>query len=51
MYGFAKKQQANIKDDELAALKKYAKELLSYSDKTLTKACKAGALYEVENDE
>lgn len=50
MYGFAKNQRANIKDDELEALKKYAKELLAYSDQALTKACQAGALYEVEHD-
>lgn len=50
MYGFAKNQRANINDDEVAALKKYAKELLSYSDQALTRACEAGALYEVEND-
>ena len=50
MYGFAKSQRANIQDDELKALKKYAKVLLAYSDQALTAACKSGALYEVEDD-
>ncbi len=37
IYGFAKNERANIKQDELKALKAYAKELLSYSDKDLEK--------------
>lgn len=50
VYGFAKSKQANIKDDELKALKLYAKVLLSYSDKELNKADKAGVLIEVKSD-
>lgn len=50
VYGFAKNARANISADELKALKHLAKELLGYSDKTLTKAIKYGELIEVEND-
>jgi len=50
VYGFAKNARANIKDDELKALKLYAQELLGYSDKALTKAINYGALIEVKND-
>lgn len=50
VYGFAKNVRANIKDEELKALKRYARELLSYSDKLLTEAIKYGELIEVEND-
>lgn len=50
VYGFAKNARANISADELKALKHLAKELLSYSDKTLSEAVKHGALIEVEND-
>lgn len=34
----------------LKALKRYARELLSYSDKLLTEAIKYGELIEVKND-
>ena len=40
VYGFAKNTRANISADELKALKHLAKELLSYSDKTLSEAVK-----------
>lgn len=50
VYGFAKNVRANIKEDELKALKLYAKTLLGYSDKELTQAISAGELIEVEND-
>ncbi|WP_372743362.1 type II toxin-antitoxin system RelE/ParE family toxin [Neptunomonas sp.] len=50
VYGFAKNVRANIKDEELKALERYARELLSYSDKLLTEAIKYGELIEVEND-
>jgi hypothetical protein len=50
VYGFAKNKQANIKDDELKALKMYANVLLGYSDKELNKVVKTGALIEVKND-
>lgn len=38
VYGFAKNARANVSMDELRALKHLAKELMSYSDKALTKA-------------
>jgi len=50
IYGFAKNVRANIKGNEEKALKIYAAELLSYSDKKLDKAVKEGALFEVEGD-
>ena len=51
VYGFAKNVRANVSMDELKALKHLAKELLSYSDKALTKAIQYGALIEVEGNE
>lgn len=51
MYGFAKNARANVSTDELKALKHLAKELMNYSDKTLTKAIQHGALIEVEYNE
>lgn len=50
VYGFAKNRRANIKVDELKALKRYAKELLAYSPVALNKACDSGVLYEVVCD-
>ncbi len=50
VYGFAKNVRANIKKDELKALKLYAKTLLGYSDKELIQAISTGELIEVEND-
>lgn len=47
VYGFAKNVRANIKQDELKALKRYASELLSYDNDALSKALKAGELVEV----
>jgi hypothetical protein len=49
VYGFAKNARANINAKELEALKAYAAVLLSYSEKDLDKAVKAGVLYEVES--
>jgi hypothetical protein len=51
VYGFAKNVRTNVSTDELKALKYLAKELLSYSDKALTKAIQYGALVEVEDNE
>lgn len=48
MYGFAKNKRANIKDNELKALKLLAKELLGYTDRGLDRAMNAGELIEVE---
>jgi len=50
VYGFAKNARANISSAELKALKHLAKELMSYSDKTLTEAIQHGALIEVEDN-
>jgi hypothetical protein len=49
LYGFVKNQRANIKADELRALKLLAKELLGYSESGFNKAIKVGALIEVED--
>ena len=49
IYGFSKGQRANIKDDELKALRLLAKQLLGYSDKGLEKAVKADELIEVKD--
>lgn len=51
MYGFAKNARANISRDEKKALKLLAKTFIAYSVSELNKAVKAGALFEVENDE
>lgn len=51
IYGFAKNARATVSTDELKALKHLAKELMNYSDKTLTKAIQHGALIEVEDNE
>jgi len=50
VYGFAKNARANISTDELKVLKHLAKELLSYSNKSLIEAMKHGVLNEVYND-
>ena len=50
MYGFAKNKRANISTKELRALKLLAMHLLSYDDKTLTKALRVNELIEVGND-
>ena len=50
VYGFAKNTRANIKADELKALKTYATVLLGYSDKELHKAVKSSVLIEVNSD-
>jgi hypothetical protein len=47
VYGFAKQARANIRADELAALKKLAGELLRYTETDLTQALQSGALVEV----
>lgn len=50
VYGFAKNTRANIKDEELKALRGYAAILLNYEQKELNQALKAGALIEVESN-
>jgi hypothetical protein len=51
VHGFAKKDQGNIRDDELSAFKMLAAELLAYDDDTLGKAIAAGVFMEVMSDD
>jgi hypothetical protein len=51
VYGYAKNEQDNIRDDELAAFKMLAAEMLNYDDATLAKAVAAGVLTEVMDDD
>ncbi len=51
VHGFAKKEQDNLREDELAALRKLATELPAYADKTISRAIASGALTEVMCDE
>lgn len=51
IYGFAKNKQANIKADELKALKLLAALYFSYSDKELTHAIECGLLNEIKPNE
>jgi hypothetical protein len=51
VHGFAKKDQGNIRDDELAAFKMLAAELLAYDDDALGKAIAAGVFMEVMSDD
>jgi len=47
-HGFAKNERDNIRDDELAAFKMLAAEMMAYDDKTLAKAIGNGTLTEVD---
>jgi hypothetical protein len=47
VHGFAKNEQDNIRDDELAAFRLLAAEMLSYDDAALAKAIANGTLTEV----
>jgi hypothetical protein len=51
VHGFAKNEQDNIRDDELAAFKMLADELLTYDDEALAKAVANGTLTEVKGDD
>jgi hypothetical protein len=51
VHGFAKSGQDNIRNDELAAFKMLAAELLNYDDAALTKVLAAGHLTEVMDDD
>jgi len=51
IYGFAKNQQANIKVNELEALKLLARKFLGYNKKALSKAVKTGELIEMCNND
>jgi hypothetical protein len=50
MYGFTKKERANIGVKELPALNLLARQLFSYTHNGLTRAIDAGEFIEVEND-
>jgi len=47
VHGFAKNEQGNIRDDELAAFKLLAVEMMAYDDEALTRAIGNGTLTEV----
>jgi hypothetical protein len=47
VHGFAKSERDNIRDDELAALKKLAGEMLNYDEAALAKALATRVLMEV----
>jgi hypothetical protein len=51
VHGFAKNDQDNIRDDELAAFKMLAAELLGYDDAALATAIEAGVFMEVMDDD
>lgn len=51
VHGFAKSDQGNIRNDELAAFKMLAAQMLAYRDETLSAALRAGALMEIHGDE
>lgn len=51
LYCFAKNQRGNITGPELAALKRLATELMSYSPAELDKALETGALVEIDEQE
>ncbi len=51
VYGFAKKERANIGLAELKALRRLAKELMQYSEEQLAVALKHGELVEVTGNE
>jgi len=51
VHGFAKNDQDNIRDDELAAFKMLAAELLAYDDAALGTAIEAGVFMEVMDDD
>jgi hypothetical protein len=48
VHGFAKSDRDNLRDDELAALKKLAGEFLNYEEAALAKAVAGGTLTEVK---
>ena len=51
VHAFAKNEEDNIRNDELAALRKLASELLSYDDKAIARVVASGTLLEVMCDE
>jgi hypothetical protein len=51
VHGFAKNERDNIRDDDLAALKHLAVEMMAYNDEELAKAIDNGTLMEVMCDD
>jgi hypothetical protein len=51
VFGFEKKDQANISPREWEALKRIAKEILGYSETEIAKNIETGELVEVEAEE
>lgn len=51
VHGFAKSERANIRDDELAAFRMLAAELLGYDERAIARAVAVGVLIEVRSDE
>jgi hypothetical protein len=51
IHGFAKNEKDNIRNDELAAARKLASELLFYDDKAIARVVASGTLLEVMCDE
>lgn len=47
VHGFAKNEQDNIRDDELAAFKMLAADMMAYDDEALSRAIENGTLTEV----
>ncbi len=51
VHGFAKNEQSNIRDDELAAFKLLAAQMMTFDDAALAKAITNGTLQEVISDD
>jgi len=51
VHAFAKSDRANLRDDEVVALKALASQMLAHDDKTIAKAVASGAIVEVICDE
>ena len=51
VHGFAKNEQDNIRDDELAAFKMLAAEMLGYDESAIARAIETGTLSEVKEDD
>lgn len=49
VHGYAKSGQDNIREDELAAFRMLAAEMLAYDDGAIARALASGVLTEVEN--
>jgi hypothetical protein len=49
VYGFAKNERDNIRDDELAEFRRLAKLILAYDDDEIAQAVESGALLEVSD--